>query len=228
MMQAAQLYALNSKDDLPIGCTSNRYRESYNLWNGQAYQSFGLVVHFMSPKTANPGPADPELVAGDLAQAQYCPSDRSPTFQFDTEQNLWKPGITGGSAVRSGYQFRPIDWQYDAILWSTPPDGDPVNRYAKCRTAPNFGLGTNVDRRVPRLAKMKGLAIFSDQLSSPERLIRCHVKGINVAYADGSAKWVSKDDINEWLVQLNDNFGAQSVTASNPLHDAIWRKLDKL
>jgi prepilin-type N-terminal cleavage/methylation domain-containing protein/prepilin-type processing-associated H-X9-DG protein len=231
MMQAANLYALNSKDDLSIGCSSNQYRGSYNIWNTNGtigfYQSFGLTVHFMTQKVDSPTATQAKLVGEDFIKALYCPSDHSPTFQFDTESNLWQPGVAKAQ-VRSGYQFRPVDWQYDAVLWTSNTQGDSVNEYAKCRTAPNFGTGTNVDRKVPRLAKMKGLAIFSDQLSSPERLLRCHVTGVNVAYADGSARWVNKDDIWEWLKDLKDDFAAQAVLPSNQLHDQIWRKFDKL
>jgi prepilin-type N-terminal cleavage/methylation domain-containing protein/prepilin-type processing-associated H-X9-DG protein len=231
MGQAARLYALNSKDDLNIGCSSNQYRGSYNIWNSTGgkgfYQSFGLTVHFLTQKVDGAAVGQAQLVGEDLVKALYCPSDRSQHFQFDNDLNLWRPGVVG-AVVRSGYQFRPVDWQYDSVLWTSDTTGDPVNLYARCRTAPNFGTGTNVDRRVPKLAKMKGLAIFSDQISSPERLLRCHVKGVNVAYADGSAKWVNKDDIWEWLKDLKDDFAAQAVLESNQLHDAIWRKFDKL
>jgi prepilin-type N-terminal cleavage/methylation domain-containing protein/prepilin-type processing-associated H-X9-DG protein len=225
LMQAANIYALNSKDDLSIGCSSDQYRGSYNIWNGNVYQSFGLTVYFMTQQTQGAAATQAKLVGDDFIKAMYCPSDRSPHFQFDTDQNLWKPGVTG-SQVRSGYQFRPVDWEYHSVVWGSnkPPEFvEPFGRaYYKDFVNPM------TPRRVPQLSKMKGLAVFSDQISSPERLLRCHVKGVNVAYADGSAKWVNKDDIWEYLKDLKDDFTAQSVAASNALHEQIWRKFDKL
>jgi prepilin-type N-terminal cleavage/methylation domain-containing protein/prepilin-type processing-associated H-X9-DG protein len=231
MMQAARLYALASKDDLSIGTSSDQYRGSYNIWNGNVYQSFGLTVYYMAQQVNGAAASDAKLNGEDFIKALYCPSDRSPTFQFDTEQNLWLPGVAG-KQVRSGYQFRPFEWVYHCVVWGsglTPGWSEPFGRcYFKDFKGETGPANAQYPRRVPALTKMKGMAVFADQLSSPERLLRCHVQGVNVAYADGSAKWVNKDDIWEWLKDLNDNFPAQSVAASNALHEEIWRKFDKL
>jgi prepilin-type N-terminal cleavage/methylation domain-containing protein/prepilin-type processing-associated H-X9-DG protein len=219
MMQAASIYALNSKDDLSIGCSSDQYRGSYNIWNGTVYQSYGLTVHFMASKQTGG-----DLGRDDFIRAMFCPSDRSRTFQFDTDQNLWRPGVKG-IQVRSGYQFRPMDWEYKSICWTStaPAVGEPFGT----AVYKDFAKNVQVPRKVPRLAKMKGLAVFSDQISSHERLLRCHIKGVNVAYADGSAKWVPKDLILDELKLLKDDFAAQSVAESNALHEKIWRTFDK-
>jgi prepilin-type N-terminal cleavage/methylation domain-containing protein/prepilin-type processing-associated H-X9-DG protein len=231
MGEAARLYALNSKDDLSIGCSSDQYRGSYQIWNGTVYQSFGLTVFYMTQQVNGAAPGSAKLVGEDFIKALYCPSDRSPHFQFDNDQNLWLPGVAG-KTVRCGYQFRPMDWEYHSCVWGsglTPGWAEPFGRcYWKDFNGESGPANAQYPRRVPALTKMKGLAIFSDQISSPERLMRCHVKGVNVAYADGSAKWVNRDDIWEWLKDLKDDFASQTTAASNALHEQIWRKFDKL
>jgi prepilin-type processing-associated H-X9-DG protein len=238
MMQAARIYALNSKDDLSIGCSSDQYRGSYNIWstnntvNGSVYQSFGLTVYFMiNQRPEAPAASEAKLMADDFIKALYCPSDRSPHFQFDTDQNLWLPGVVG-KQVRSGYQFRPMDAEYKSVVWGSSvfPAGakDPFGRaFFKDIRGLYSPKGTQTPRRVPSLTSMKRAAVFSDQISSHERLLRCHIKGVNVAYADGSANWIDKGVIIDELLQLNDNFTAQTVEASNFLHEEIWRKFDK-
>jgi prepilin-type N-terminal cleavage/methylation domain-containing protein/prepilin-type processing-associated H-X9-DG protein len=232
MMQAANIYALNSKDDLPIGCSSDQYRGSYNIWNGNVYQSFGLAVFFMTQQVQSPPAAQAKLVGDDFVKALYCPSDRSPHFQFDTDQNLWKPGIAGGPSVRSGYQFRPMDWEYKSVVWGSSKPPEFIETFGRAYWKESWTPGKMTPRRVPQLSKMKGLAVFSDQISSPERLLRCHVKGVNVAYADGSAKWIAKDHIEEWLKQCKDDFAQQNTVAdivfTNLMHEQMWRKFDKM
>jgi prepilin-type N-terminal cleavage/methylation domain-containing protein/prepilin-type processing-associated H-X9-DG protein len=230
MMQAARIYALNSKDDLSIGCSSDQYRGSYFIWNGTCYQSFGLTVYFMLNQPAAPAAGDAKLMADDFIKALYCPSDRSMHFNFDHDLNPWKPGVAGQS-VRSGYQFRPMDGDYKSVVWGSSvfPAGSnyPFGRaFFKDIRGLYSPKGTQTPRRVPSLASMKRKAVFSDQISSHERLLRCHIKGVNVAYADGSANWIDKGVIIDELVKLKDDFPAQSVEESNFLHEDIWRKFD--
>jgi prepilin-type processing-associated H-X9-DG protein len=220
-----------SRDDLSIGCSSDQYRGSYNIWNGTVYQSFGLTVFAMTQPNVAPAATAPKLTGEAFIRALYCPSDRSQHFQYDTELNLWKPGVAGAT-VRSGYQFRPMDQEYHSAVWGSGVTAGWAEPFGRCYWKDFNGESGPVNgqypRRVPALTKMKGLAIFSDQISSPERLLRCHVKGVNVAYADGSARWVPEDYIHEWLKDLKDDFAAQTTPASNALHEQIWRKFDKL
>ena len=44
--------------------------------------------------------------------------------------------------------------------------------------------------RAPKLSKFKNQAILSDLFSSPQRVDGRHVKGIQVLYGHGGAKWV--------------------------------------
>jgi len=224
-MSISPTVSLASRDDLSIGCSSDQYRGSYNIWNGTVYQSYGLTVYFMTTQVNGAAATNAKLTGDDFIKAMYCPSDRSPHFQFDNDANLWLPGVAG-KTVRSGYQFRPFDQEYHSCVWGsglTPGWTEPFGRcYYKDFVNPQ------TPRRVPALTKMKGCAIFSDQISSPERLMRCHIKGVNVAYADGSAKWVNRDDIWEWLKDLKDDFASQTTAASNALHEQMWRKFDQL
>jgi hypothetical protein len=46
---------------------------------------------------------------------------------------------------------------------------------------------------MPKLTKLKDLVILADTNLSPLHLKARHVKGVNVAYGNGSAKWVPRD-----------------------------------
>jgi prepilin-type N-terminal cleavage/methylation domain-containing protein/prepilin-type processing-associated H-X9-DG protein len=233
MLQGMNVYSIANKGDVPIGCSSDDYRSSYIIFNGTVYQSFGLVVYNTCKPNEGATPTQAQLAPDDFARALYCPSDRSQHFQFDNDQNPWLPGVSG-KTVRSGYQFRPVDEKYVGVVWGSakpvppvlvgPPFSEPFGAsFSKVTNASSMTWS-----RVPNFARLKGKAIFADQMSSPERLLRCHVKGINIAYADGSAKWVPKDFFNDDLIQLNDNFGAQAKTASNVIHERMWKRFDEL
>jgi len=232
MLQGMNVYSIANKGDVPIGCSSDDYRSSYNIWNGAVYQSFGLVVYNTCKPNQGAAPTEAQLAPDDFAKSLYCPSDRSPHFQFDNDQNPWLPGVVrSGLLVRSGYQFRPVDEKYVGVVWGSSKPAPPLPQFSEPFGA-SYSKVTNAASmtwaRVPNFARLKGKALFSDQMSSPERLIRCHVKGINIAYADGSAKWVPKDFFNDDLIQLKDDFAAQAKTASNVIHERLWKRFDEL
>jgi prepilin-type N-terminal cleavage/methylation domain-containing protein len=233
-LQAMNIYSVANKGDVPIGTSSDDYRFAYNIWNGTVYQSFGLVVYNTCKPAVGATATQAQLAPDDFVLALYCPSDRSQHFQFDHDLNPWLPGVAG-KQVRAGYQFRPVDEKYVGVVWGSSKPSSLTAPPYKIFTEP-FGAcyskvtnaATQTPRRVPQFAQLKGTAIFADQFSSPERLLRCHIKGINVGYADGSAKWVPKDFFNDDLILLNDNFGAQAKTAANVIHERMWKKFDEL
>jgi prepilin-type N-terminal cleavage/methylation domain-containing protein/prepilin-type processing-associated H-X9-DG protein len=206
--QQYMMYALISKDDCPIGCWGAGYQFSYMIWGTDRYASFGLLIERMM---TNPPPAGQALPTSDEYKIFYCQADTSLHFQFDTDLNPWKPGVTNAS-VRSGYQSRPIDWEDREILWTTA-----LPAPSKCQ----YAGGKN--RKVPRLSKMKNLALFSDMVSAPERIDRRHIRGVNVLYGDGSAKWVDRSLIKADIDKCSESFS----TTYNPYQAAIWKAFDK-
>jgi hypothetical protein len=84
--------------------------------------------------------------------------------------------------TRAGYILRPMDGEGRPVLWRENGAGTE---------APPVDAGTTVKewRPYPKQAKMKMRAMAADIFSTPHRIAWRHIKGINVAYSDGSAKW---------------------------------------
>jgi hypothetical protein len=79
-----------------------------------------------------------------------------------------------------------MDREYKSVVWGSGvfPAGSNIP-FGRAFFKDIRGLyspkGTQTPRKVPTLSSMKRAAVFSDQISSPERLMRCHIKGVNVA-----------------------------------------------
>ncbi len=96
---------------------------------------------------------------------------------------------------------------------------------------------------------MKRSAIAADIFADPVRLNQRHNKGINVAYADGSAEWVDRKTltndlpptVNQWgdptkpmaipapFETLSDSFGTTisgNTVDCNLVMEAVWQMLD--
>jgi prepilin-type processing-associated H-X9-DG protein len=69
----------------------------------------------------------------------------------------------------------------------------------------------------PRFNRLKSVAILADNLAFRSYVINRHKKGINVAYADGSAKWValSAFDFNVTIPGPNPLFPGSSFKYSD-------------
>ncbi len=74
--------------------------------------------------------------------------------------------------------------------------------------------------RLPRLGELAGLPMLADGCGLPDRVDSRHVTGVNVLYANGSARWVSRTAFNNALKQ---NSGLSA--ANNGAQDAIWQAL---
>ncbi len=122
----------------------------------------------------------------------YCPAERVPEQAFNTATNPWPPG-TPGINVQGGYASRPIvDWGL----------GDTPNLW-------------------PRLDFQTSTALLADGLGQPERVDSRHGTGVNVTFADGSARWVQRAIFAAPLSQCN-----RVSPACNAAQDQIWAALD--
>ena len=194
--QTYMLYALENKDDLPIGCRGGSYQFNYMIWTTDRYVSFGKLVEANFVK-------EPRIF--------YCPSDTGMYYQYNTLDNVYTPGVAGTS-VRAGYSSRPIDEEGREILWTTasaPP--------SRCQYA------GGVNRKVPKLSRFRNKAIFADITSTADRVLQRHVKGLNVLYSNGAAKWVDKNIIQAELDQSPDSF----TNSANTPQKTLWEKLDR-
>jgi prepilin-type processing-associated H-X9-DG protein len=77
---------------------------------------------------------------------------------------------------------------------------------------------------LPRLNRFRDKAVFADLTATVSRVDTRHVRGINVLYGDGSAKWADRELFDDDLRQCV----AIDVTGKwNPQQDAIWASLDR-
>jgi prepilin-type N-terminal cleavage/methylation domain-containing protein/prepilin-type processing-associated H-X9-DG protein len=181
--QMMLVYAHDNNGQVVIGTQGNVYQESYHIrrdWAG--------TIRWIS--------WGPYYRANLMRQPRfmYCPSATDEFHQYDVPKNPWaqleEPAAgPDGPGVRAGYSLRPMDHAGTPVLWRSFPDTLPV---------PTDGAAPPVDatepvnvewRPYPKLAKLKNRALAADVFATPHRVLWRHAKGINVVYADGSARW---------------------------------------
>jgi prepilin-type N-terminal cleavage/methylation domain-containing protein len=232
--QAFAMYANQNKDLVPLGVSGNEYQFNYVIWRDLGvgrHQAFGLLHQ----NNLIPDP-----------RAFYCPSDVSPFYQFDNENNPWpvepapwadntdlhdRAGAVMNS-VRVGYSCRPMDNDdsfygkaVDRGLGTVPRwiGGGREIFWTRLGATPSVTqYNGGAARRCPRLASMKDKAIFSDIQTNFSRLEQRHVKGMNVLYANGSAKWVDRSEFIDDLKASLDPF----AVAYNDEQRSIWLSFD--
>ena len=122
----------------------------------------------------------------------YCPGETAPEQMFNTATNPWPPGVSGVN-VQGGYASRPlVDW----ALGDTPTEW-------------------------VRLDTLTRGALLADGLGQPERVDSRHRTGANVAYTDGSVRWV-KRAVFDTPLSLCPTIGP----SCNAAQDQIWTALD--
>jgi len=135
-------------------------------------------------------------------QIFYCPSEGNPLYQFNTPQNPWP--LTAGISTVVAFACRPIAfWQNSAA---------PVP--------------------MPRLTKLKSLALVADIISTPALVGERHSSGVNTLFGDGSAHYVEKAAFSADLAKVgngafsaanNPNFLNMSATPNL----GVWGDLDR-
>jgi prepilin-type N-terminal cleavage/methylation domain-containing protein/prepilin-type processing-associated H-X9-DG protein len=129
----------------------------------------------------------------------FCPSEQDPRQMYDTSPNPWpKRGITPTLNVYAGYGCRP-----EVALPDQPVSGTVL----------------------PRLEQFRDRAIFADLVSTAGKVDTRHVRGINVLYGDGSARWYPRGPIAADLDGCGNPFPPTS--AYNGLQDDLWAILDR-
>jgi prepilin-type N-terminal cleavage/methylation domain-containing protein len=228
------MYANQNRDQVPIGCSGNEMQYNYIIWRtvtGQPskYQSFGLLHETGLMK-------DPQVF--------YCNADTSPFYQYDNESNPWPqvpapwqdlipPDGAKGLSVRTGYGARPID--NDNNFYGAPLDNGlgASPRYTKggrevfwTRNGPapsQAQYNGGAARKCPTMTSLKAKALFSDIFSVPERVDQRHVKGINVLFGHGGARWIDRKIFDDDMQKCKDPFNG---TTYNAWQRSIWLALD--
>jgi prepilin-type N-terminal cleavage/methylation domain-containing protein len=204
------MYSQLNKDEVPIGQDGNEYQFNFTLWrqygsNAGRYKMAGLLI-------------DSGIVTGGNRKVFFCPSDSGLYHQYDTNLNPIEPTPAVSSAVRAGYGVRPMDENSVAIRWTRT--GNPPSQTLDVYDKP---------RRAPKLTKLKNKALFADLFSSPMRLDNRHIKGVQVLYGHGGAKWVDRNVIGPAGVSFNTDLKSSAEPFSwsyNPFQQRMWQTLD--
>jgi prepilin-type N-terminal cleavage/methylation domain-containing protein/prepilin-type processing-associated H-X9-DG protein len=157
----------------------------------------------------------------------YCPtmSVAQKDHAYDSPDNPWinnliLPGA-GTNLTRSAYSSRaanPVSTKLTTnergVGWTRTGTWSPFD-----------ATGSNPPVIVPmlRVPQMKSRMIVSDIVSALDRVqVLCHKTGINVLYADGSAKWVNYDHFKTQLEAFT-GYG----TGQNTKMEKLWERLDE-
>ncbi|MEA2707879.1 MAG: hypothetical protein QOF78_480 [Phycisphaerales bacterium] len=245
IMQLQNIYAAENLQQFALGSNSASYQGSY------------VVSVAISPTDVR-WPGFGVLYKANLLKSPkilYCPSEVRDYHMFDSgSMNAWTPEDpntnTPGKTVRAGYFLRPFTADYRPVLWYAGPP------------APGLGPAPPVDNKnfpaakpfvyapYPKLSKMKRAAVVADIFSGPMRIQQRHEKGINIAFADGSAEWVERKALTNDLPasvrlygltttqtplpakfeDLDDAFGKTKTGGTvdcNVVMQAVWEMLDR-
>ena len=162
----------------------------------------------------------------------YCPSMAAAQkdHAYDSPDNPWinnliLPGA-GTNLTRSAYSARaanPMSTKLTTnergVGWSRTGVWHPFDAVVTIDPATSKAKPAQM-MKVPN---MKSRMIVSDIVSTLDRIkVLCHKNGINVLYADGSAKWVHIDHFKTQIEAIS-GFSA----AQNTKMEQLWERLDE-
>jgi len=227
--QMVNMYANTFKDRIPIGfsgpATGTKVAQNnYFISRKSSAPPPGEVVRYVGLGLLFPA----NLIKDGEGTVFYCPSVNDDTdHSYNTPDNPWPPSTDTCRAAFSARSQDPTSTKpvgQQGVMWGTSGPFDPLTEES-----------TAVVTQMMRLTRMKSRAIVSDIMSSPTRVRVAHQKGLNVLYADGSAKWVdasavkNQDDGTTALLDATrptQGLGSGFVIGNNPLVDMAWKRLD--
>jgi prepilin-type N-terminal cleavage/methylation domain-containing protein/prepilin-type processing-associated H-X9-DG protein len=229
--QMVNMYANVFKERIPIGfsggATKKIFQNNYYLSRKSTAPAPGETVRYVGLGLLFPA----NLIKDGEGQVFYCPSVNDDTdHAYSTPDNPWPPNI---ETTRAAFSCRSSDPSSErpagrqGIMWSTAGLFDAQTE--------EDGNGPAQVTQQMRLSRMKSRAIVSDIISSPTRVRVAHQKGMNVLYADGSAKWVDagvvryQDDGTSALIdpaQPKAGLGSGFSVANNDNVDLVWKRFD--
>jgi prepilin-type N-terminal cleavage/methylation domain-containing protein len=193
------MYAQQSRDQVPLGWSGDAPGAKQNNYflsreSGGKVRLVNMGLFFAA-----------NLLKEGKGTALFCPSEQHPSHLYDNPpDNLWPPTL---ETTRCGYSVRPID---DVIFQVTRP----VEISQRDTVTPAV---------MPRLTKLRDMAIVADITSSPTRVDNCHVQGFNVLYSHGGAHWFDRKKVDVPLAACLGNFSA----TKDPYQDQIWAAFDQ-
>lgn len=218
LVQATQMYAQQYKGCVPIGFVY--YRGSNQIiWDNGNGNNPRYIIHGMLLQS--------KVISN--ASFYYCPSETDPRFQYNTVENAFLPDKN--HIIFAGYGARPsFEWSDNNGDRNVVPFGSPLPDEGG--NWPNAGYS---DRRIkyPKIDQFKASrALFADAIWEGTALNSRHRKGVNVAYADGSAKWVPVQVFQKNLAQITTgwNYAANKYFLQNdftPSASGMWVDYDR-
>lgn len=243
-----QLYA-NANDDLvPLGTSGGgnaNHAEASSYWlsrktpsgeepdpdsisteNPQGVRYFGLGFLFKTGYVRE-GSAN-----GGSGRIFYCASHPDHDHGFNVPKNPWPPSrgsCRSSYSCRASFANRHPDpstsrFAVDMVTWQTRDTFEPLAPGRKSPPSPNT---TNAPvASMHKLSKLKNHAIVSDVMVSYTRVDVNHNKGVNVLYANGSARWVGRHVFEDQM--RFSKSGINPVSSNyNWLNHQIWNNFDK-
>lgn len=232
-----RVYGIAFRDACPIG-----YQDQMQL---------GHMINW-NLSVATPKPTQLGLICMDKSAPDgavfYCPSEANDRFCYNTPQNPWPHferfpydtpfsvrGYMGpNSDTYIGYDTRPVaNWPLANASPADPAYWLPV-------LSPNPSTSHAGTVGLPRLNKLRNKAILCDLVTDRAYVLRRHKTGINVLYADGSARWVPLSAFNHspWntipdntIITISSNWNNTFLNetidpVSHPLPTGLWVDLD--
>ena len=238
------MYSVEYKGKVPLGYMSkgptnvaegNNYNITVACAAADADPEFGKVRYVMLGLFMKAGylkESGGNSAGAGSALVYFCPSAAGDLYHgFDALNNKWPPSLNG---VRSSYSCRPSSDNTNAQPGTCPTDGvcftygpgEPFypRQVLNGTLVPSPGAGQPVPAaRMFNLARLKNKAVVSDIISTFDRPLLVHKKGVNVLYANGGAHWVPLQVIEKQLKN-----GAQfSAGAANQYWSSqVWNNLD--
>lgn len=166
-------YSIKYKDSVPLGYVDGQkmwnYLANYSRSSGNSVMLLGLLE-------------EAKLLTA--PQTYFCPAEMNEQWMFKGANNPWPFVNTASSPARDtrlGYGTRPV------VNWISQPGSSPGYRIV------DKPSGVQKPVAMPKMSRMKSLAVVADIAINPATILQRHRKGINVLYGHGGAKWVPLD-----------------------------------
>jgi prepilin-type N-terminal cleavage/methylation domain-containing protein len=199
---AIRLYAAEFKDAAPLGIVATPLTQSQSnnvgINKGLVQLWWSYMAYFNNASNGNRrvtglGKLTSLKLLKSSPQTYFCPKEDRPGLMYDTPENPWAyiadPAVDRGTHSYIGYWHRPVA-AFPSVPESNTAAESPYliedHYYSDAATPP-------LPRGWPKLSKLKSKAILSDVARGPRDIQLRHKTGISVAFADGSAKYVTSD-----------------------------------
>ena len=227
------MYATEYKQKVPLGYmsagpTNTAEGNNYNITvvSADPDPDSGRVRYVMLGLFFKAGYLKESAADGGSARVLFCPSAQGDLYHgYDAVNNRWPPSQ---NTIRSSYSTRPSTnntdpqpgtYPTDGVCWSYRA-GEPF--YPRAVANGKFVPGSPPPPAAMfQLSKLKNKAVVSDIVSSFDRPLLVHKKGVNVLYGNGGAKWVPLKVIEEQFKR-----GSQFSVTGAWISNQVWNNLD--